>query len=84
MGISIQKWGNSHAFRIPKNIINEADIKENDVFEMSVKNGNIIIEKVFGKRPKPSITIEELFEGFSGEVEKIDIDWGEPQGDELW
>ncbi|MDR0947497.1 MAG: hypothetical protein LBM87_07145 [Ruminococcus sp.] len=29
-------------------------------------------------------TIEELFEGFEGDYEPVEIDWGKPQGNELW
>ena len=29
-------------------------------------------------------SIEELFEGFEGEYEPIEIDWGKPVGKEIW
>ncbi|MFI3173986.1 MAG: hypothetical protein R3Y53_02140 [Bacillota bacterium] len=29
-------------------------------------------------------TIEELFEGYEGEYESPEIDWGKPVGDEVW
>jgi hypothetical protein len=32
---------------------------------------------------KPYKSIEELFEGFEGEYEPMEIDWGEPVGEEI-
>jgi hypothetical protein len=29
-------------------------------------------------------SIEELFEGFDGDYEQVEIDWGKPQGNEIW
>lgn len=29
-------------------------------------------------------TIVELFADFGGEYEPVDIDWGEPAGEEIW
>jgi antitoxin MazE len=32
----------------------------------------------------PYKSIQELFEGFDGEYEPVEIDWGKPVGDEVW
>ena len=36
-----------------------------------------------GKNTKHK-TIEELFAGFQGQYEPIEIDWGKPVGKEIW
>jgi len=33
---------------------------------------------------KTAKSIEDLFEGFSGEYEPVEIDWGRPVGKEIW
>lgn len=43
MFTSIQKWGNSKAIRIPKDILEKASLKENDRVELKVENGNVVI-----------------------------------------
>lgn len=77
---SIKKWGNSQAIRIPKNILDSINLKENDEINITTKENLIVIEKVDKKRKN----IKELFADFEGEYEGIDIDWGSPVGDEIW
>lgn len=36
------------------------------------------------KAEKNYKTIEELFAGFDGEYEPVEIDWGKPVGKEIW
>jgi len=46
MYTTIQKWGNSHAVRLPKAILEMTKIKENDKVEIKVQDGNLIISPV--------------------------------------
>jgi antitoxin component of MazEF toxin-antitoxin module len=39
--------------------------------------------KLYQKK-KSHKSIEELFAGFQGEYEPVEIDWGEPVGKEIW
>ena len=39
------------------------------------------MEKAKDKKRK---NIKELFENFEGAYEPTEIDWGEPEGDEIW
>jgi len=77
----IQKWGNSQAIRLPKTILELAHFKENEAVQLVVDEDKIIIQKVFANRHK---TIQERFEGFTGEYSPEEIDWGEPVGREIW
>lgn len=38
MYTTIQKWGNSHAVRLPKGILEVADLSENDRVEIKAEN----------------------------------------------
>lgn len=50
-------------------------------WEMIVEKGNLKIQKVEKEKRK---TIKELFANYDGNYEKQEIDWGEPQGKEIW
>ena len=76
---TIQKWGNSQGIRIPKVILDSVQWKENEEVAMTAENGEIIIEKA-----KKRKTIVELFEGYKGDYQPEEIDWGSPRGDEVW
>lgn len=76
---TIQKWGNSQGIRIPKVILDSVQLKENEEVAMIAENGKIIIEKA-----KKRKTIVELFEGYKGDYQPEEIDWGSPRGDEVW
>ena len=76
---TLQKWGNSQGIRIPKAILDTMNWHENEEINMTTKNNKIIIEK--SKRRK---NIIELFDGYEGEYEANELDWGDPKGEEIW
>jgi antitoxin MazE len=43
MAVKIQKWGNSLGVRIPKAVIEKADLRENSEVNVESKNGMIVI-----------------------------------------
>lgn len=89
--IKLKKWGNSQGIRLPKSILTEAQVKPDDTFIVRIdKNKNIILEK----KKKPQ-NLKELFDGFDYKKywadwekehpnESREIDWGEPQGREIF
>ncbi len=80
MTTTIQKWGNSQGIRIPKALLDTVKWSENEQINIEVDNGKLVMEKVKGKRKN----IKELFADYKGEYEKIEVDWGEPEGEEIW
>ncbi len=76
----IQKWGNSQGIRLPKIFLEDLNINESDKVEMFVQDNSIVIKKSMPERK----TIEELFNGYSGDFILEEIDWGEPVGGEVW
>ena len=78
---TIQNWGNSQGIRIPKHILEEVNLHSDEKVTISTEDEKIIIEKVKDKKRK---NIKELFEHYNGKYETIDIEWGEPEGKELW
>lgn len=79
MTIKLQKWGNSQGIRLPKIMLDQLNITENDELELKTEGNKIIIEKTSSRK-----NIKELFDGFSGDYYNLDIDWGEPIGEEIW
>ena len=80
MTVKIQKWSNSLGVRIPKNMLDELGWTDNEELKMKISNGKLIIERanVFKRK-----NIYELFEGFKGDCEPIEIDWGYSSGKEI-
>jgi len=69
MGTFIQKWGNSNAIRIPKNILMTANMGENDVVTITATENEIVIRKERKHR-----TLSERMNGHEEEyvVEEMD------------
>jgi len=83
MYTTIQKWGNSQAVRLPKNILEELFLQENDSVEITAVNDNIIIKKATRKR-RAKKSLEERFENYMGDYQCTEYDWGKPVGKEVW
>ena len=81
MVIAIQKWGNSQGIRLPKHLLDSVNWKESDKLNVKAEKGKIIIEKA--EKPKRK-NIKELFADFDGQYTPIEMDWGEPRGEEIW
>lgn len=79
MTTTIQKWGNSQGIRIPKPILEELNISENEEVDLIVENNSLVIKKVNKRK-----TIQELFEGYDGIYKPKEYDWGKPMGKEVW
>ena len=89
MYATIQKWGNSHGLRIPRKLLESAQLKENDQVDLIRTEHGIEIRPVAGSRHR---TLEERLTAFYGRsVEEIgrigdspELDWGKPEGSEVW
>ena len=86
MVATLKKWGNSHGIRLPKQLLNDLDIKVNDKLNIEVENDKMIIKKDMTHR-----TLKERLEDFYkkpiSKIKKIEveeIDTGSPVGDEIW
>ena len=77
MFTKIQKWGNSQAVRLPKAILEMAELKENDQVELKVYDGTVIITPV--NRYK---TLQERIAEYEGDYQCTEWDTGKPAGEE--
>jgi antitoxin MazE len=84
----IKKWGNSQAIRIPKRIMTEVGLCEDDTLELNVYDGEIIMKKIDEPR---YLNLQERLEAFYGRpIDEIyvensqEVDTGAPVGNEEW
>lgn len=78
MYTTVQKWGNSHAVRLPKTILDKVEIYENDRVEIKVEGGNLII--IPAKKHK---RLEERIAEYKDEYKCVEWDTGKPCGEEV-
>ncbi len=79
MKVQIQKWGNSLALRIPKSFALETEIEQGSTVEVALEKGQITVKPV-----KDEITLESLLEDITKENLHTEIDFGKPEGKEVW
>jgi antitoxin MazE len=79
MKTTIQKWGNSLAIRIPKNIAKDTMVSEGSNIDIMVENGNIVL------RPrKKEYSLKELLKKITIENIHSEISTGDQTGGEIW
>ena len=80
MQTQVKAWGNSQGIRISKEALAEAGMTVDEVLEVSVSNGVIMLAK-----PVRHKTLEERAAEFGGRLELDgEFDWGDPVGREIW
>ncbi len=80
MEVALKAWGNSQGIRIPKEVLTDLGIDYSTPLDLSVKNGEIIIAKKYKHK-----TLEErIKESGKSFVVLEEIDFGSPQGNEVW
>jgi antitoxin component of MazEF toxin-antitoxin module len=70
--------------QFPKFLLKNAHISENDDVDSLVKNSSIIIKRIDSKK---HLTTKERIAAFCETMEDVqfsEIDWGKPQGKEIW
>lgn len=79
MKSQLGRWGNSLALRIPKDIAEALGLTPDHTVECRVEDGKLVIEPI---QDLPELSLEELL---ADVVEPgKEVDWGKPEGDEVW
>ena len=78
MTVSIKKWGNSLALRIPKDIAQTLHIENNSTLELSIKDGALVIE------PQNETLLESLVSRIDADNLHYVVDTGKVVGNEEW
>ena len=84
--MTIKKWGNSLATRIPKAVVESIDLRLNQDVDIEAVNGKIIITPI---KKKKEYKLKELLSQCNSEsieLTKEDQEWlnAEPVGKEVW
>jgi len=79
MYTTIRKWGNSRAVRLPKAVLEMADLHENDRVKIKVQDGKLIISPV-----KKHKTLEERIAGYKRDYQCSEWNTGKPAGKEVF
>ena len=75
----LSKWGNSYAVRIPRAILKQAQVREGDELEISAQDGTISIAPA-----KRRLMLKDLLAGITPKNLPTELDWGKPEGREVW
>jgi len=81
---TITNFGDTLGVRFPKSLLKDVFISENDDVEIFVKDDSIIIKR---QENKKRLTTKERIAAFYESNDYIkfsEIDWGKPQGREIW
>lgn len=87
MIVELRKWGSEHGIAIDSEILHELNISPKDIdsgnvqFEIEVTDKSIVLTPI-GNRTK----LESMFDGYKDDIRavKVEIDWGESKGKEVW
>jgi antitoxin MazE len=75
----VTRWGNSLAVRIPKTLAEQADIGEGSEVELGVADGVLTV-----RSRRRSYRLQELVDRITAENRHDEVDWGAPEGKEVW
>ena len=79
----VNRWGNSLGIRFPNEFVDNVQLKEKSLVEITSDGERLIITKI--KEDEPRKTIQELFAEYPADyIEDEEISWGQPAGGEAW
>jgi antitoxin MazE len=76
----VKKWGNSAAVRIPASVMAAASLDLDQVVDVREESGRVVIEPV---KADP-YELDALLDQMRPETFPEEIDFGPPQGREMW
>ena len=80
MRVTLKKWGNSAAVRLPAEVMQATQLELDDVVEVREDRGRIVIERVRPRKYK----LSELLMGITNKNQHREIDFGPTVGGENW
>ena len=81
---TITNFGDSIGVLFPKSLLKNVPFSENENVEIHIKDDNIIITR---QKNQKHLTTKERIATFYDTTENVqlsEIDWGKPQGKEVW
>jgi len=78
---SLQKWGNGTGVRLPKKVVEAAQLKINQPLEVTIKDKSVILTPI---TDSSAITIDALLKGVTPDKINGELDWGKDIGAEQY
>jgi antitoxin MazE len=79
MQTAIAKWGNSLALRLPRHVVEGANLKEGAPVVVEVQDGNLLV-----KPARKKFKLAELLASHKPQHRHVETDWGPKRGEEEW
>lgn len=83
MKTKAQKWGNSLAVRVPRDVAREVGLQPDDPVEMEVVKGRIVLTPTARSQPA-YYDLGALVRKISPRNRYRETDFGKPEGREVW
>lgn len=80
MKVTVKKWGNSAAVRIPASVMQAMHFDLDEVVEVRAEEGRIVIEPVRQR----TYDLGDLLKGITSKNLHEPLDFGSPEGQEIW
>ena len=77
--VTLQQWGNSQGIRIPKQLLKDIDLAVGQEVNLQVQDGTLLVYPA-----KKRYTLQELIAKIPEDYEAEEVNWGDPQGKEVW
>ena len=80
MQIQLKPWGHSQGVRFSKDMLNQAGFSTDETLEVKISDGKILLS-----RPVRHRSLKERAMEYGGRLNLSDeMNWGEPEGTEVW
>lgn len=80
MRTTVQKWGNSLAFRVPSAVAKDLGLRRGSAVEVSVEDGKMTVSPARTRK----VPLARLLAGITKDNRPAEQDWGSPVGREAW
>jgi len=80
MNVSVQKWGNSLAIRIPSSLAKDIHLHQGSLVKVAVINGSMMVKPNRQKK----YSLSQLLRGVTKSNRHSETDWSGPVGKETW
>lgn len=77
--VQVVKWGNSNAVRLPKTVLDRAEVQAGEELDIRVEKGKITLSPT-----KNKVTLDSLVAGITKQNRHREQDWGKVVGNEAW
>lgn len=77
---TIKKWGNSQGLRLSKELLSGIGLSVEDKVNVEIIDQRIVIYKA----DEDELRLSDVFAEYKGRNDGKEIDWGKPEGEEIW